>query len=291
MSLSAAHPKDNAPKRLIDRTTLDKRYFETVSPSDKNIRYFIKRSLSTHDPIPLDSLGRPTVPAYKPKEQLLNEALAIAYVKRHTSIPVPNVITTFEDQGCFYLVEEFFRGSIIAAEAPKKKHGFIRIQLEGFVAQLEQLKSKRIESFVPDTIFFPARMESNRRLLGNARYVEDENKPYHLCHGDLSWANVLVDPKTFKVLAVIDWEFAGFYPHGFEGEYWKRLGRCAAEEGEVDDTDKLVAVLYSLRIATPEVDDDETIKKEEEVGHAEEVMMRRNRRPLKSRVSISVKYA
>ncbi|KAK4145837.1 uncharacterized protein C8A04DRAFT_26316 [Dichotomopilus funicola] len=37
-----------------------------------------------------------------------------------------------------------------------------------------------------------------------------------LCHNDLAQQNVLVDPKTLKIKAIIDWEFAGFWPPWFE---------------------------------------------------------------------------
>ena len=30
------------------------------------------------------------------------------------------------------------------------------------------------------------------------------------CHNDLSANNVIVDPKTLKIAAIIDWEYAGF---------------------------------------------------------------------------------
>ncbi len=63
------------------------------------------------------------------------------------------------------------------------------------------------------------------------------------CHGDLSAHNVIVDPETLKVKAIIDWEYAGFYPKEFEGLYFYRPGPSSALDGEVDDVQTLLDVL------------------------------------------------
>jgi hypothetical protein len=43
-----------------------------------------------------------------------------------------------------------------------------------------------------------------------------ERPEYIFQHGDLSDHNVIMDPQTLEVRAVIDWEYAGFYPPGME---------------------------------------------------------------------------
>lgn len=63
------------------------------------------------------------------------------------------------------------------------------------------------------------------------------------CHNDLSAANVIVDPETLKITAIIDWEYAGFYPPEFEAPFYRRPGPSVALEGEVDDVDALLKVL------------------------------------------------
>lgn len=39
---------------------------------------------------------------------------------------------------------------------------------------------------------------------------------YVLQHGDLAAHNIIIDPITLQVKALIDWEYAGFYPAGME---------------------------------------------------------------------------
>lgn len=58
------------------------------------------------------------------------------------------------------------------------------------------------------------------------------------CHNDLSQHNVLVDPETLKITAIIDWEFGGFWPEWFEREFWTRRGNSYALEGEEDDSEQ-----------------------------------------------------
>jgi len=63
------------------------------------------------------------------------------------------------------------------------------------------------------------------------------------CHNDFSTHNVIIDPSTLKVNAIIDWEYAGFYPVEFEGLFFRRPGPSVALEGEADDTDELVDIM------------------------------------------------
>lgn len=58
------------------------------------------------------------------------------------------------------------------------------------------------------------------------------------CHNDLGQHNVLVDPETLKITAIIDWEFGGFWPEWFEREFWTRRGNSYALEGEEDDSEQ-----------------------------------------------------
>jgi aminoglycoside phosphotransferase (APT) family kinase protein len=64
-----------------------------------------------------------------------------------------------------------------------------------------------------------------------------------LCHNDLSQHNVPVDETTLKINAIIDWEYAGFFPPEFDGAFYSRPGPSAALEGEEDDVPKLLEVL------------------------------------------------
>jgi len=68
------------------------------------------------------------------------------------------------------------------------------------------------------------------------------------CHNDLSTNNVIVDPETLKVNAIIDWEYAGFYPEQFEGKFFKRTGPSVALDGEVNDEERLLDIMTEHEI-------------------------------------------
>lgn len=70
-----------------------------------------------------------------------------------------------------------------------------------------------------------------------------ESEDLVFCHNDLSTHNVIVDPETIKVKAIIDWEYAGFYPQEFEGMFFRRPGPSVALEGETNDEDGLLDIL------------------------------------------------
>jgi Ser/Thr protein kinase RdoA (MazF antagonist) len=70
-----------------------------------------------------------------------------------------------------------------------------------------------------------------------------ESEDLVFCHNDFSTHNIIVDPATLKVRAVIDWEYAGFYPIEFEGMYFRRPGPAAALEGEADDDERLIQIM------------------------------------------------
>lgn len=65
------------------------------------------------------------------------------------------------------------------------------------------------------------------------------------CHNDLSANNVIVNPATLKIAAIIDWEYAGFYPPLFESDFFRRPGPSIALEGEEDDTELLLSLMNS----------------------------------------------
>lgn len=63
-----------------------------------------------------------------------------------------------------------------------------------------------------------------------------ESEEFVFCNNNLSQQNIIVNPQSLKILAIIDWEYAGFYPEFFERPLYKLLGPSVALDGEVDDS-------------------------------------------------------
>jgi len=77
---------------------------------------------------------------------------------------------------------------------------------------------------------------------------QSDSADFVFCHNDLSMQNVIVDPISLKIRAIIDWEYAGFYPEYFDTRFYKRLGPSIALEGEKDDSEELLDFLNSYQV-------------------------------------------
>lgn len=75
-----------------------------------------------------------------------------------------------------------------------------------------------------------------------------ETEEYVFCHNDLSQHNVIVDPKSLRINAIIDWEYSGFFPKQFEFPFFERPGPSEAMDGEKDDSEELLALLMSQKV-------------------------------------------
>ncbi|KAL1721845.1 kinase-like domain-containing protein [Schizophyllum commune] len=223
--------------------TFDRKYYDVVGQD--GVKRFMKRSLTEAEwQIGLHT-GLPIPPAYDIAAHLRNEAAAIAFVRANTNIPVPNVVCSFDDGGRTYLIEYEVSG-VSMAELPDEAKAIVTREVEIHLQTLRSIKGTAMGGFcvvacLPYRVLrvFPR---------GEAPYVKFRpDLPYDLvlCHNDLSQHNIIVDPETLKINAIIDWEFAGFYPKEFEAAFYKRSGGSVAlkEYGEVSDLSALLEIL------------------------------------------------
>lgn len=142
---------------------------------------------------------------------LRNEKLAIDYVRENTSVPVPNIVFYLDEGSRVYLATEVVQGiDMYDIEDPEDEEK-VREQLDVYVKELETHRSSKIRGFGTD-VCFPTLIDNVEAWFGREAFVEVEDEPFVLCHGDLHPGNVIVDPETMKINAIIDREYAGFYP-------------------------------------------------------------------------------
>jgi len=175
------------------------------------------------------------------KERLRNEAASLQFVQEFTNIPVPRLYHHFEYDGAYYVAMEYVEGVSMSDLSENQKEVVAR-EIEIHLSTMHNLKSNKIGG--PSGIIIPP-----YRVMGK---TEDEmwNPPtedrlYVFCHMDLSQHNVIVDPKTLKIKAIIDLEYSGFWPEQFELRFYTRLGPSVARKGEIDDTLELLGFLTS----------------------------------------------
>ncbi|WEW57273.1 hypothetical protein PRK78_002738 [Emydomyces testavorans] len=86
--------------------------------------------------------------------------------------------------------------------------------------QLRELKSATIGSLTGTVMLTPRASEFSPHREKSWPARASFGPEYSFCHNDLSLDNILIDPDTREVKAIIDWEYSGFYPPGFEAPLW-----------------------------------------------------------------------
>ena len=162
-----------------------------------------------------------------------NEAAALRFLRENTTIPVPKVYNTTETS----ITMEFVEGSTL--EEAWKDLSDIEIaaigeQLRDYLTQLRSLRGPFIGSFdggpavdcrvfvneggpsrtVPEYIDFVLSDPPNWPGAAPMHsIVRSQMRPHYdvvFTHGDLEPVNILVEESRIK--AIIDWEYAGYYP-------------------------------------------------------------------------------
>ncbi|KAH6716325.1 hypothetical protein BKA61DRAFT_642872 [Leptodontidium sp. MPI-SDFR-AT-0119] len=159
------------------------------------------------------------------KERLLNEAASLRYIHEMTNIPVPTGVSM--------------------SELSEEQKATVFEEINEHFTTMRNLKSRNIGG--PSGIVIPPyRVTLNTENDDWALQPSDTDE-YVVCHNDPSQHNIIVNPDTLKINAIIDWEYSGFYPDFFEATFYTRLGTSAAIQREVDDTPRLLEFLNSRR--------------------------------------------
>lgn len=212
---------------------------------------FVKRTLRRHEWIDLPRGGVVQPTAAMPQRYRTDAAIQ-RYLREHTNIPLPSFVQTFEDDGAVYLTMEFMSGAVQMDELPEADRKVVEKELR---VHLETLKNLRSDTpGVPGEEFLvgPVRVcdyhwhyhtcwRPRPEAFAAPKGREDGESggdQFVLCHNDLGQHNVLVDPETLKIKAIIDWEFAGFWPPWFEQPFFERQGGGIPLEGEEDNTER-----------------------------------------------------
>lgn len=184
---------------------------------------FIKREPSTQE-LGVDHWGNPAINPYI-RVRLRNEAAALGFVAQHSTVLVPQQVRLWEENGLLYLKMSLVEGAIELASVNDSLMpdavAKVTTELENdILPQLRALpKTGRIGSSDLELPIIPPRRFW--RPKEDREWPVKTSSSYVFCHGDLSRNNILVDPVSFKIRAIIDWESAGFYPENWEIPLWK----------------------------------------------------------------------
>ena len=223
--------------------TDEKKYYEYPDVPGGSV--FIKRNLTPSEYLVNRATGHLRMPDMIMK-RMKNEAATIRYIQAHTTIPTWNVRCAFEDHGRFYIITDFVAGVALAKLSEEKKPVVIA-ELQVYIEQMRGLTSTAMGRVTGD-IVLPYRLGAVLSEDKIPTLREAPTPEFVMCHNDLSQHNIMVDETTLKITAILDWEYAGFYPKEFEGPYYLRPGPSVALEGEEDDVAKLLEVLEQWKV-------------------------------------------
>jgi hypothetical protein len=175
---------------------------------------FIKRNLTPSEYVHTCA-GQLVIP-YLCLERMKNEVAAIRYVQSlDIHISTPNIRCAFEDHGRYYIVTDIVPG-VRLKELPEDKKAPVIEELKGYVAQCTQSSYGRLSGRHDCTL---------SRWEGCTSRSSSEAARSHYPSGQ---QNVIVDEKTLKINAILDWEYAGFYPPEFDRAFYLRPGPSVA---------------------------------------------------------------
>lgn len=165
-----------------------------------------------------------------------NEVLALRFVEANTTIPVPKVISYDWDR----ITMEYIKGQTLQQAWPTltpSQRSDVLAQLSDYIAQMRSLRGTylgRLDSegvVVPSTITrsggpFQTMSEFHdwltnplKRSHGKSVYWHQitiqlgADYPIVFTHGDIAARNIMI--WDGRIIAILDWELAGWYP-----EYW-----------------------------------------------------------------------
>lgn len=183
---------------------------------------FVKRTLLPSE-YQQDYTGQIYIPT-DARKRLENEAASLAFVRSMTDIPVPRVLEAREYcDGTFRLVTELVDG-IPMEELSVFDQERVMPEVEVHMKTLHNLRSSCIGGPSGIVCLPPIFKRPNldvRDVISRLEKEEKEGEKSVFCHNDLSQSNVIVDPKTMRITAIIDWEYAGFFPERFDFPFYR----------------------------------------------------------------------
>ncbi|KAI0528038.1 kinase-like domain-containing protein [Xylaria bambusicola] len=183
-----------------------------------------------------------------------NEATVLRFIRANTTIPVPEVFSSDWDRITMEYVDGQTLKQAWSVLTPDQRSDILD-QLRGYIAQLRALKGTKIgrldgQGAVVPGIFkrsggpFATLVEFQEWLVKPHKGLRSQSMYWHqitthlsaecpivFTHGDIAARNIIV--RDGKIVALLDWEFSGWYPEygeyvfalrGLDNIDWENLG-------------------------------------------------------------------
>ncbi|KAK3618501.1 hypothetical protein LTR56_024587 [Elasticomyces elasticus] len=189
---------------------------------------FTKRELKPHEQSIRskgERVGRPA----NSRSRLQNEFYILRYIRQHTDIPVPEPISCVEEDGITILkIARITDGSVLMEECVESDGAVVveaveRQMANHIIPALQKHRSRRMGGLnTTEQLVLPWLVSINYEDDSTwSRIPETEGPDFVLCHNDLGQHNIFIDPKTYTIRYIIDWEYSGWYPAEWELPLWR----------------------------------------------------------------------
>lgn len=189
-------------------------------------QYTLTESTFTKSELPEDALpisqktGLKVCPQWS-RERLQNEAATLQFITSQTSIPVPKFLELYEEDGLLHLKTQRAKGKTVEdLESDSAATHVAKCLNSSILSQLRKLRHCTTGSVDASLPLIPPSRITYRDNLRSWSRKTSSHEEFVFCHNDLSRNNIFVDPDTFEITAIIDWEFAGYYTADFEYPFW-----------------------------------------------------------------------
>ena len=216
--------------------------------------YFTTKVFIKRQPHPvelgLDLYGNQKINPYI-ADRLRNEAAVLHFVAAHTTVPVPKFLDLWEENGLLYLKTAIVDTGVelqhLHTSLLPSAIAAVTSELESTIfPQLRRQRRNFLGSPDPNLPVVPPRRlwdwKDTRVWPSMRRQLDD----YVLCHTDLDLQNILVDPNTFKIVSILDWETAGFFPSNWELRFWEAGGQAEKHKMSMKSRDRELLLFNSL---------------------------------------------
>ncbi|KAG8415314.1 hypothetical protein J3459_011149 [Metarhizium acridum] len=198
----------------------------------------IKRTLC-HYERQLTTQGDLYIPPTTFPQRLRTDEAVLQYLFAKTEIPLPRSLCAFESIGAFFHLTEHVSG-IAMSDLSEPSKQFVKQQLLQHVKALQNLHSDTPGVPGQQLLCPPLRVNAGKWKVNSCWKPRADlpKEDYVFCHNDLRQDNIIVNPISLRIVAILNWESGGFWPKWFEMAFWERAGPDAVLEGEVDNTQR-----------------------------------------------------
>ncbi|BDD61520.1 hypothetical protein MAP00_006562 [Monascus purpureus] len=200
--------------------------------------------------------------------RIKREIEAIAFVRSHMTIPLPEILDYQVDSNNSWFLMKRLRGTTLGSAWPNMNDHARQntlSQLTSYLCQLRDLHPSihgqigscsgesaydhRLNNGFPigpfhsvsefhDFLVSPVKRCPRPELYLKYRKQFSDDFAIHFAHADFSYDNILVDEKTGDITGIIDWEMAGFWPEWWE--YRKALFGSGCQRWWLDIVDQVM---------------------------------------------------